>query len=165
MLDLVNRDIGMSRLLSKALIVLTSSPGIDDGVKSQLKEILQGGGTVRDLMHNESFMRLGDSVIPNALADVEATSPEEQRRMAEAGEKLLETYRNDEVDTPGPNRNAPATTVAPTAPSDSVRPGVPAEPVVPGTRRPNRDLVIGPSDAEDQDDDYFRERNRGGWLR
>ncbi|WP_433755530.1 hypothetical protein [Nocardia sp. CA-135398] len=36
--------------------------------------------------------------------------------------------------------------------------------VIPGTRKPNRDRVVTPTDDEDEDDEYFRDRQQRGWL-
>jgi hypothetical protein len=36
--------------------------------------------------------------------------------------------------------------------------------VIPGTRKPNRELIHVPDDEMDDDDRYFQERRRHGWL-
>lgn len=66
MLDFVDGDIGMSRHLAKALNIIAGSAGGDADLKAQMQDILQGKGTLHDLVHSESFARLGDAVIPQA---------------------------------------------------------------------------------------------------
>lgn len=102
MLDLAGGDVGMSRHLAKALNIIVGSPGLAPDLKAQMQEILQGKGTIRDLVHSESFARLGDAVIPKALEDFAATSPEEIQRKAELGNAVLESYRNQDPETSPP---------------------------------------------------------------
>ncbi|MEV0061848.1 hypothetical protein [Nocardia sp. NPDC050718] len=160
MLDLVNGDVGMSRHLAKAITVLSSSPGISNDLRAQLADILQGRGTIRDLAQSEVFRSLGDSVIPRALAEFDATPPEVRQQMAEAGEALLERYRNQDPETTAPPTSTPAT-----APPVADTASAPTSHIVPGTRKPDRNRVVAPSDLDDDDDQYFQDRNRGGWLR
>ncbi|WP_433624393.1 hypothetical protein [Nocardia sp. CA-120079] len=174
MLDLAGGDVGMSRHLAKALNIIAGSPGLAPDLKTQMQEILQGKGTIRDLVHSESFARLGDAVIPKALADFAATSPEEIQRKAELGNAILESYRNQDPETAPPAEPSPSspaqspTSTSQEAPSTSA-PNVassgdrPAGHVIPGTRKPNRDRIVTPDDLDD-DDLYFQDRNQRGWL-
>ncbi|MEU4414844.1 hypothetical protein [Nocardia salmonicida] len=165
MLDLVNGDTGMSRHLSKVLKILADSP-VDKDLQHQLREILTGKGNMRDLEHNESFMRLSDAIIPRVLASDAGKSPEEMQRLAEAGEAILERYRNGEPETP--DSGHPTSQTAPASPpptdqtphSDAPRP---ANNVVPGTRKPDRDRIVMPEEPDD-DDQYYQDRRRRGWL-
>lgn len=86
--------------------------------------------------------------------------------MAEQGEAVLEKYRNQDREAPAREetpRGTPSTAPqsAPPSPEPTSRP---ASHVVPGTRKPNRDRIVAPSDLDDDDDQYFQDRNRGGWL-
>lgn len=166
MLDQVSGDIGLSRYLGKALDTLVANPNIDKDLKAQLQEILQGKGTLRDLAHSESFRRMSDSLMPHAITDHQSTSPEQRQQMAELGESLFAQCRSEAQQPVAPTEQAP--------PAEPPRPA-PAQPpiettaatnrVIPGTRKPNRDRVVGPSDEDDEDDRYFQDRNRGGWIR
>ncbi|MFD3705104.1 hypothetical protein ACFWUP_18360 [Nocardia sp. NPDC058658] len=158
-----NGDVGMSRHLSKVIHVLTAAPSVDKDLKAQLKDILQGTGTIRDLAYSEAFKSLGDKIIPKALADFENTPPAERQRLAELGEVVLDRYRNGDHATPASAESPqPEPDIAPPV-AEIEQPH--ARHVVPGTRKPNRDLTVAPSDWEDEDDQYFRDRNQGGWLR
>ncbi|MFE9325695.1 hypothetical protein ACIHDR_30655 [Nocardia sp. NPDC052278] len=175
MLDLAGGDVGMSRHLAKALNIIVGSPGLAPDLKAQMQEILQGKGTIRDLVHSESFARLGDAVIPKALEDFAATSPEEIQRKAELGNAILESYRNQDPETSPPAEPSPSSspeqspTSAPQGtPSTSASEvgssgNHPASHVIPGTRKPNRDRIVTPDDLDD-DDLYFQDRNQRGWL-
>ncbi|MFI7669938.1 hypothetical protein [Nocardia sp. NPDC049526] len=175
MLDLTDGDIGMSRHLAKALNIIAGSPGVDTDLKAQMQEILQGKGTLRDLAHSEAFARLGDAVIPQALAEFAATSPEEIQRKAELGNAILESYRNQDPETPPPAEafrsssaeqsptGTPQGTPFPSAPAVAGSGDRPASHVIPGTRKPNRDRIVTPEDPDD-DDMYFQDRNQRGWL-
>ncbi|MGW4739595.1 hypothetical protein [Nocardia xishanensis] len=175
MLDLVGGDIGMSRHLAKAMNIIVGSAGVDADLKAQIQGILQGKGTLRDLAHSEAFARLGDAVIPQALADFAATSPEEIQRKAELGNAILESYRKQDPETPPPAEpswgsspdqsptSAPQSTSSTSAPDVASSGDRPASHVIPGTRKPNRDRIVTPDDLDD-DDLYFQDRNQRGWL-
>ncbi|WP_227998674.1 hypothetical protein [Nocardia australiensis] len=176
MLDTVNGDIGMSRHLSKALKILAENPGIDNDLKQQLRDIMNGKGSLRDLAQSESFLRFSDAAMPKIAADMAGKTPEEMRRLAEAGEKILENYRNEVPDTPPSAESHQNTSTiraqsipTPTTPpnpapdvSHGNDPG-PARNVIPGTRKPNRDRVVMP-DEPDDDDLYYQDRRQRGWL-
>lgn len=177
MLDLAKGDIGMSRALSKALKILADS-GVDKGLEKQMREIASGNGSLRDLMHSEAFMRLSDATVPQALAERAAKTPEELQRLAEQGEAVLEYYRRESGVTPagsgssdGPDTGTqPSSRENPQAGADaSVSPPHDASSAdqarsgVPSSRRPRREVVFTP-DEPDEDDLYFQERHRNGWL-
>lgn len=158
-------DPGMSRHLANVLGILSSAPGMDKDFKAQIQDVLQGAGSLRDLAHSEAFGRLGDAIVPQALAEFAAVPEDERARMAARGEAVLEGYRNQDQDAPVPPPPTEKTPpVAPSAPQAQDIGG--AQPVTaPGIRKPNREQVVGPSDWEDEDDQYFRERKQNGWLR
>lgn len=157
MLDVAGGDTGMSRHLAKALNILGGSPGADGDLKAQIDDILRGKSTIRDLVTNETFARLSDAAMPKALADFEAASPEDIRRKAELGEAILESYRHQEPETP------PAAEPVRSAPPADIR-ARSADHVIPGTRKPDRNRIVGPDDDPDEDDRYYQDRNRRGWL-
>ncbi|MGN2640532.1 hypothetical protein ACTD5D_31065 [Nocardia takedensis] len=163
MLDLAGGDVGMSRHLAKAMKIIADSPDVDPDLKAQLGEIMRGQGSIRDLMRSDAFARLTDAAVPPAVERATALSTEEIERKAALGEAILESYRNQEPETP------PAEPVSetPKPPVAAPVPGAPdpsTSPVVAGTRKPNRDRVVTP-DEDDEDDRYFRDRNQRGWLR
>ncbi|MFE6919506.1 hypothetical protein ACFVAV_00520 [Nocardia sp. NPDC057663] len=153
--DLARGDIGVSRQLSRALRVLMDT-ATEPQLKNQLRGILEGKGSARDLMHSEAFNRVLDRTMPAAMTQFADMTDEERQRLAEQGEADLVRLRSQPVadefrsepvaDQPPPSAPAPATNT-----------------VVPGTRRPNRERIVTPDD-EDEDDRYFRERNQRGWL-
>jgi hypothetical protein len=176
MLDLVGHDIGMSRHLSKALKILADSPGIDKDLQKQLREIMNGQGNLRDLDRSESFTRLSEAAIPKIAADIASRTPEQMQRLAQAGEQILDTYRNQVPDPSSATDNAPETTAP--GPRSNPAPTTPAEPtpgsthrsdpaatrnVIPGTRKPDRERIVTP-DEPDDDDLYYRNRRQSGWL-
>jgi hypothetical protein len=157
-------DPGMSRHLANILGILSSAPGMDKDFKAQIQDILQGTGTIRDLAQSEAFDRVSDSIVPQALADFASMPEDERERMAAQGEAVLERYRQQEE----PPASQPSTEKAPPAASSPPQMqdiGNAQPTTAPGTRKPYREQVVGPSDSEDEDDQYFRDRNQNGWLR
>ncbi|WP_280401922.1 hypothetical protein [Nocardia carnea] len=157
-------DPGMSRHLANVLGILTSAPGIDKDFKAQIQDILEGTGTIRDLAQSEAFDRVGDSIVPQALADFASIPEDERESMAAQGEAILESYRNQAGEPPAYQpftESAPAADPA-TPQTQEISGTLPTS--VPGKRKPHREQVVGPSDSEDEDDRYFRERNQNGWL-
>lgn len=121
----------------------------DPKLEDQIRGILGGQGSARELMHSEAFNRVLDGTLPAAIEQFTAMSEEERRRLADQGDAEALRFRSEPpADTPGPTSPMPA-------PSGDV--------VVPGTRKPNRDRVVTP-DEDDADDEYFRERHQRGWL-
>ncbi|MFC6011024.1 hypothetical protein [Nocardia lasii] len=167
MLDLVDGDVGMSRHLSKALKILAESTS-DRDLKKQLQEIRDGKGSLRDLARSEGLARLSDAVMPSVVADIAKKTPQELQELANAGEAVLERYRSN-----GPGGEATQETEHSEAPAQpqttqvhavSPSPAEPASHLIPGTRKPNRDRVVTPDELDD-DESYYQERNRNGWLR
>ncbi|MGW5436424.1 hypothetical protein [Nocardia asteroides] len=144
--DLARGDIGVSRQLSRALRVLMDT-ATEPQLKNQLRGILAGTGSARDLMHSEAFNRVLDRTMPAAMAQFADLTDEDPQRLAQQGEADLRRLRSQPVaDQPPPSTPAPA-----------------ANAVIPGTRRPNRERIVTAVD-EDDDDRYHRERNQRGWL-
>ncbi|MEV6275712.1 hypothetical protein [Nocardia sp. NPDC051832] len=170
--DLARGDVGVSRQLSRALRVLLDT-ATDPQLKDQLRGILEGKGSARDLLHNEAFNQVLDQTLPAAMQQFAEMPEEERQRLAEQGEAELERLRSD-VPTEPPAEQQPAEPPAEprlTAPPAESRPTEPAptaearptSPVVPGTRKPNREVIVTPDD-DDEDDEYFRDRRQHGWL-
>ncbi|MFF0528163.1 hypothetical protein ACFYT3_07205 [Nocardia amikacinitolerans] len=164
-------DVGMSRHLSKALKILADSP-IDPDLRKQLREILRGEGSLRDLAASEPFQRLSDSIVPKALMEFADQSPEERQRLAEQGNAILERYRHEGPEAPitSDQPREPERRESPTAASSDPIPeqashtsSQSAQHVVPGTRKPNRDRIVTPEDPDD-DDLYYQDRRQRGWL-
>ncbi|GGL45090.1 hypothetical protein [Nocardia jinanensis] len=161
---ILDDDPGMSRHLANVLGILSSAPGVDKDFKAQIQDILQGAGTIRDLAQSEAFNRVGDSIVPQALADFASMPEDERERTAARGEAVLESYRHQDQEPPTSQPSTEKTPpAAPSAPQAQDVSG--AQPTTtPGTRKPYREQVVGPRDWEDDDDRYFRERNQDGWL-
>ncbi|TCJ99780.1 hypothetical protein [Nocardia alba] len=152
--DLARGDIGVSRQLSRALRVLMDT-ATDPQLKNQLRGILAGTGSARDLMHSEGFNQVLDRTMPDAMRHFAEMSDEERQRLAEQGEADLARLR---IAPPADESHPSTSTSSPSMPS------TPADRVVPGTRKPNRERIVTP-DEDDEDDAYFRERQQRGWLR
>ncbi|MFE1592800.1 hypothetical protein [Nocardia sp. NPDC058705] len=149
--DLARGDIGVSRQLSRALRVLMDT-ATDSQLKNQLRGVLQGTSSARDLMHSEGFNRVLDRTLPAAMQQFAEMSEEERQRLADQGEAELVRLRSEPLaDQPPPPPAAPA------------EPAPDANIVVPGTRKPNRERIVTP-DEDDEDDEYFRGRQQRGWL-
>ncbi|GAB2656869.1 hypothetical protein [Nocardia goodfellowii] len=172
MLDTVDGDIGMSRHIANALDVIADRT-LDSNLRDQLREISSGQGSIRDLVHNEGFVRLAETVVAPAIAELKSLTPEEMQRLVDQGNAVLERYRNQTAD--GPQQSEQDANNIPQ--SGSLRRDESPNPVgfgppdlardsqtLPGTRKPNRDRIVGPDDDPDEDDVYFQERNRKGWL-
>ncbi|MET8773545.1 hypothetical protein ABZV58_00825 [Nocardia sp. NPDC004654] len=172
MLDTVGGDIGMSRHIAKALTAIADRTH-DNNLKSLLREILSGQGSIRDLIRNEGFIRLGETVVPPAIAELKSLSPEQMQRLAEQGNAILDRYRNEVPagqHQPGQDASHKSQhqSPPPNADPNSVGVGYPDRArdsrTLPGTRKPNRDRIVWPDDDLDEDDAYFQERNQRGWL-
>lgn len=173
MLDSVNGDIGMSRHLSKALKILADSPIVADDLQNQLRDILGGRANLRDLAHSDAFTRFSDTFLPRIAEENAARTPEENQRLAAAGEAILDRYRNEEPARPSntdsqqrlPDGHEPAGQASrPTEPTHTANQGNHVgNHVIPGTRKPNRDRIVTP-DEPDDDDLYFEDRRNRGWL-
>ncbi|WP_141807876.1 hypothetical protein [Nocardia bhagyanarayanae] len=172
MLDTVGGDIGMSRHIANALTVIADRTH-DNNLKGLLREILSGRGSIRDLIRNEEFLRLGETVVPPAIAELKSLTPEEMQRLADQGNAVLDRYRNEvPANQPQPEQDAsyeskhssPTRDAAPNSVGVDFRDLARDSPTLPGTRKPNRDRIVWPDDDLDEDDAYFRDRNQRGWL-
>lgn len=153
--DLAHGDLGASRQLSRAIRVLMDT-ATDPRVKEQLRGVLEGRGSARELMHSEAFNRVLDRTVPAAMQRFAGMLEEERQQLAASGEAELVRLRSEPLEdqqpsdrpSPRPERPGPAT----------------GDTLVPGTRKPNRDRVVAPTDDEDEDEEYFRDRRQRGWL-
>lgn len=165
-IDVAHGDIGLSRFLQDTLKVLASNTK-DADLQRQIEEISAGRASLHSLMQCGAFTQIIDQALPAAGQEAAARSDDELHRLAEAGEAILESYRNEDLDTP-PNTEQSSesasqkpldhTLEAPQADD----PG-PTRNAIPGTRKPNRDQIVSP-DELDEDDLYFQERRQRGWL-
>lgn len=150
--DIARGDIAVSRQLSIALRTIMNASA-DQGLKDQIRAILEGRSSARDLMHSDAFNLVLDQTMPAAIQQFNDMPEEERQRLAAQGEAQLEQLRNQsaEYSTSTPTSAAPDSS-SPTAGS-----------VHPGSRKPNRDRIVTP-DEPDEDDEYFRNRRQNGWL-
>jgi hypothetical protein len=160
--DIAHGDIGMSRRLRNSLERIRSFPmSADPEIRKQLDAVLAGRASLREFGRSELFEKMLDQV-PREKIEEFLTIPEHERdELARLGEAELERLRSQQPDG----------TVASTEPS--ARPSAPAPSqspeqsstghVIPGTRKPNRERIVIP-DEQDEDDLYFEERRKGGWL-
>ncbi|MFD6155738.1 hypothetical protein ACFWF7_05830 [Nocardia sp. NPDC060256] len=152
--DLARGDLAVSRQLSRALkVLLDGSP--DPQLKNQIRGILEGKGSARDLMGSDAFNRVLDRTLPAAMQKFAEMPADERNSLAAQGEAELERLRNQPPDA------QPSTDSTP--PTDRTPPSAPADTVLPGTRKPNRDRIVSP-DEPDEDDEYFQDRRQRGWL-
>ncbi|MFX0574870.1 hypothetical protein [Nocardia nepalensis] len=153
--DLAHGDLGASRQLSRAIRVLMDT-ATDPQLKEQLRGVLEGKGSARELMHSEAFNRVLDRTLPAAMQQFADMPDEERQRLAAQGEAELVRLRSEPLaDQRPPDRPMPT-------PADQPAPAGNA--VIPGTRKPNRDRIVTPTDDDDEDDEYFRDRQQRGWL-
>ncbi|MBF6213036.1 hypothetical protein IU433_26975 [Nocardia puris] len=150
MLDVARGDAAVSRQVGEALRIIAHHSR-DEDLKRQIREILAGNGSVRDLARTDPFNRILDGVLPTAMQELAELSEDERERLAEEGRAELERYRDTTAPPPAPEADQPPAEPAP------------QDPVLPGTRKPNRDQIVTP-DVPDSDDDYFSERRQRGWL-
>lgn len=163
--DVARGDLAVSRQLSDTLRHISANVS-DPALKAQIGAVLSGNLGVRDFARSDAFSHTLDRVMPSALADYLAMPEEQRRQLAEQGEADLEHYRAQMADPTPPA----ARTTAPETPS----PGASQQPqildsadttaqLIPGTRKPNRERVVMP-DEPDDDDIFFQDRRRRGWL-
>lgn len=162
--DLARGDVAVSRQLSRALRVLMDGTA-DPQLKNQLRGILEGKGSARDLMGSDAFNRILDRTLPSAMRQFAEMPEDERNRLVAQGEAELDRLRNQPTEVRHPVGATPSTD-QPQAQSPTVPP-TPSSPtagtVLPGTRKPDRERVVAP-DEPDEDDLYFRERQQRGWL-
>lgn len=150
--DLARGDVAVSRQLSIALRTILNATA-DRELENQIRAILEGRSSARDLMRSDAFNLVLDQTMPSAITQFNDMPEEERQRLAAQGQAQLEQLRHQPAEHT-------ASTPAPTAP-DGCPPTAGA--VHPGTRKPNRDQLVAP-DEPDEDDMYFRDRRQNGWL-
>ncbi|MCX0270160.1 hypothetical protein NLM24_05460 [Nocardia zapadnayensis] len=158
--DLARGDLGVSRQLSKALQVIMAGT-TDPRLKDQIRAILDGRASARELLHSDAFNVVLDQTMPAAMQQFAEMPEEERQRLAAQGQRQLDQLR-DQPST----WSAPAQSAEPPVPRSQVAPQPPASPAgsaQPGRRGSYRDEVVTP-DEPDEDDLYFRDRWKNGWL-
>ncbi|QIS10347.1 hypothetical protein [Nocardia arthritidis] len=163
-LDVARGDAAVSRQLSDALRLLAAK-STDPALKDQIGAVLSGRVGVRDFARTDAFNQTLDRVMPAALEKYQAMSEEQRQRLAEQGEQELERYRAElverspvqapDVQSPSPESSRQGTFTSNQDDSTGR--------LIPGTRKPNRDQIVTP-DEPDDDDLYFQDRRRRGWL-
>ncbi len=144
----------------------------DPRLKDQIRAILDGRASARELMHSDAFNVVLDQTMPAAMQQFAEMPEEERQRLAAQGQRQLDQLRDQPSTWSGPVPSAEPSQVAPQPPQvapqpPQVAPQPPASPVGsarPGGRRSYRDEVVTP-DEPDEDDLYFRDRWQNGWMR
>ncbi|WP_039821541.1 hypothetical protein [Nocardia testacea] len=156
--DLARGDIAVSRQLSQALQVIMDGT-TDPRLKSEIRAILDGRASARELMHSDAFNVVLDQTIPAAMQEFAEMPEEERQRLAEQGQEELDRLRDQ------PSAWSEPPPAEPVASSPPVAPQAPAPPVrpQPGGPKSHRDQVVTP-DEPDEDDLYFRDRWKNGWM-
>lgn len=134
----------------------------DPRLKDQIRAILDGRASARQLMHSDAFNVVLDQTMSAAMQQFAEMPEEERQRLAAQGERQLDQLRDqpsawsapDRAAEPSPPHRIPAAPQPRTSPAGSAPPG---------GRKPHRDQVVTP-DEPDEDDLYFRDRWRNGWL-
>ncbi|MEV0106670.1 hypothetical protein AB0H42_10080 [Nocardia sp. NPDC050799] len=152
--DLARGDIAVSRQLSQALRVILDGT-TDPALKKQIRAILDGRASARELMHSDAFNVVLDQTIPAAMQEFADMPEEERQRLAAQGQAQLDQLR----DLPAAWSPPPSSPPPPAVPQPSPLGGT----VQPGGRESYRDQVVTP-DEPDEDDLYFRDRWKNGWL-
>ncbi|MGW6335086.1 hypothetical protein [Nocardia rhamnosiphila] len=158
--DLARGDLGVSRQLSKALQVIMAGT-TDPRLKDQIRAILDGRASARELLHSDAFNVVLDQTMPAAMQQFAEMPEEERQRLAAQGQRQLDQLRDQPSTWSAPARSAESP-----VPQSQVAPQPPAPPTgsaQPGRRRSYRDEVVTP-DEPDEDDLYFRDRWKNGWL-
>ncbi|MEU6561255.1 hypothetical protein [Nocardia nova] len=156
--DVAHGDRGVSRSLRNSLLAIKSATA-DPDVRRQIDDVLAGKTSMRSFGTSEAFARIVDG-IPQEQMNRALHMPEEERRpLAELGERELQRLR-EAPDTQATETSATDRVDTPQAPP---RPPGPTQKLVPGTRKPDREQIFIP-DEDDEDDLYFQDRRRKGWL-
>lgn len=154
--DLARGDIAVSRQLSRALQVIMAGVA-DPQLKKEIRAILDGRGSARELMRSDAFNLVLDQTLPAAMQQFADMPEEERERLAAQGRAQLDQLRNQPPEWPVPPRTAEPPPPPPPPPAPPVAPA-------PAVRRPSyKDQVVTP-DEPDEDDLYFGERRKNGWL-
>lgn len=154
--DLARGDIAVSRQLSRALQVIMAGVA-DPQLKKEIRAILDGRGSARELMRSEAFDLVLDRTMPAAMQQFAEMPEDERQRLAAQGQAQLDQLRDQPPEWPTPPRPFEPTPAPPAPP-------LPAPPAAPAVRRKSyKDQVVAP-DEPDEDDIYFSERRKNGWL-
>ncbi|NKY35866.1 hypothetical protein HGA13_22740 [Nocardia speluncae] len=164
-LDVAHGDKALSQQATRALRVLAQHSS-DPDLKNQISDIASGRSSARELMNNPAFNRILDNVAPAAIRWAAETPAAERERLAEQGQADLDRLSTES--TVAETQQTPPVDVADRPSSDSAG-NAPeasrshkAEPVR-DPKKSWRDIVVTP-DEPDEDDLYFQERQRRGWL-
>ncbi|MGW5386122.1 hypothetical protein [Nocardia sp. NPDC003963] len=163
MFDVARGDAATSRQLGEALRTLAANTR-DPALRALTREVLDGRMGVRDFARTETISKLLDSAVPAMMKRIGALSEEERERLAEQGRADLERYRQQAAAGPEPTaddpwRDMPARQPEP---SPAAEPHSVSPPADRGTRRRKEEVVT--PDEPDEDDLYFEQRRRHGWL-
>ncbi|MFI5715309.1 hypothetical protein [Nocardia sp. NPDC051750] len=164
-LDVAHGDKALSQQATRALRILAQHSS-DPDLKKQISDIASGRSSARELMNNPAFNRILDNVAPAAIRWAAETPAAERERLAEQGQAELDRLG---MESTAPEVQASSPADAPGRPSgdsagsdpESSRPRE-AGPA-PGPKKSWRDIVVTP-DEPDEDDLYFQDRRRRGWL-
>jgi hypothetical protein len=159
--DLARGDVAVSRQLSKALRVILAGTA-DPQLKNQIRAILDGQGSARELMRSDAFNVVLDQTMPAAMQQFADMPEDERQRLAAQGRAELDRLRDQPPGLFSPFRPVEP----PPTPAPPVAPQLPPPPVTaaPSVRRKSyKDQVVTP-DEPDEDDLYFSERRKNGWL-
>lgn len=157
--DIARGDIAVSRQLSKALQVIMAGTA-DKQLRNQIRAILDGRGSARELMRSDAFNVVLDRTMPAAMQQFSDMPDDERQRLAEQGRAQLDQLRNQPSEWSTPPRPAEPAPQPPVAP----QPAPPAPAASSVRRRSYKDQVVTP-DEPDEDDLYFSDRRKNGWLR
>lgn len=159
--DVAQGDVGLSRRLRQSLELIRSWPSTarsDMGAK--IDDILAGRISLREFGTSELFAELVD-LVPAEKIDEFLERPEnDHEELARLGQADLERLRNRP-----PEENIATEQHSSSSHSPGPLPNrqVGSDHVIPGTRKPNRERIVTPDDP-DEDDAYFEQRHRSGWL-
>ena len=165
LLDVAHGDKAISQQATRALRILAQNSS-DPDLKNQISDIASGRSSARELMNNPAFNRILDNVAPAAIRWSAETPAAERERLAEQGQADLdrlstestvaETHQTPPVDAADRPSGDSANDATEASRSRSAEPARDIE-------KSWRDIVVTP-DEPDEDDLYFQERRRRGWL-
>ncbi|NKY55879.1 hypothetical protein [Nocardia flavorosea] len=164
-LDVAHGDKALSQQATRALRILAQHSS-DPDLKNQISDIASGRSSARELMNNPAFNHILDNVAPAAIRWAAETPAAERERLAEQGQADLDRLSMES--TVPETQPTPPIDVADRPSGDSAANAPEASPSrnTQPARDPKkswRDIVVTP-DEPDEDDLYFQERRRRGWL-
>jgi hypothetical protein len=160
--DVARGDVGIARQLRQSLEVIMSATS-DPDLRRQLDDVLAGRASMREFGATEAFAGIMDRIPRERLNRSLALPEDERERLAARGEAELDRLRQErpagdpDTVTQPPRQNPPPPHRIPELSRTTGR-------VIPGTRKPNREQIYIPDDELDDDDRYYQERRRQGWL-